>query len=435
MNQNFSQFKYVLSHDNVAFSGDVFSLYRKLKDDKPSFLIDKFPDYEHVKIIGLDADIESFTCLSEVELNGDTYLNELPHYCDIKLTTLPFDQKKNQIEVFVPKIILVLEKESLKIVHRSNDLNIELSENIINEIKDKLKALEAYKTPKYDGFIDFTSNITKEEYQTMFDSAIKHLIDGDVFQVVLSQCFEAKSTLTGLDVFKRACELNPSPYQIYIENRDKSIICTSPERLVSVKDRIVEVVPIAGTRARKYDGKDEKRAASMIKDPKERAEHLMLVDLGRNDVGRVSKTDTVTVDNFCQVKYYQQVMHLVSTVRGKLSDSKSPIDALASVFPAGTVSGAPKDMAMSIIDVEEKDNRKLYGGGICISTAKELDACIAIRTILKEDNKYTIQVGSGIVIKANCHDEYLETINKGRALIQTLSSFYTKGARYDFDYR
>ena len=243
---------------------------------------------------------------------------------------------------------------------------------------------------------------------------------GDVFQVVLSQRFERKIEKTPLEIYNNLRKLNPSPFMFYFNFKDFKVLGSSPEILVRLRNNYITIRPIAGTRPRGNNKKqDQKYANELLKDKKELAEHLMLLDLGRNDVGRVSKINSVKVTEKFKIEKYSHVMHIVSNVTGKFNKKLSVFETLLSGFPAGTVSGAPKIRAMEIIDELEKNKRKLYAGGIGYFTPNnEFDTCIALRTALIKKNKFYVQAGAGIVADSNPIKEYNETINKAKALMR-----------------
>ena len=264
------------------------------------------------------------------------------------------------------------------------------------------------------------SNTTKKTFIKNIAIAKKHIEIGDVFQVVLSQRFEAKLQKKPIEIYKKIRKTNPSPFLYFINYEDFQIIGSSPEILVRVKDSKITIRPIAGTRPRGKNKKlDDKFQKDLLSDPKELSEHLMLLDLGRNDVGKFSEIGTVKVDSQFKTEKYSHVMHIVSNVTGKLKKNSSLIDVLMSGFPAGTVSGAPKIRAMEIIDKLEKNKRKLYAGGIgYFSPKNNMDTCIALRTALIKNNKIYIQAGAGIVADSDPEMEYQETVNKAQALIE-----------------
>jgi anthranilate synthase component 1 len=250
-----------------------------------------------------------------------------------------------------------------------------------------------------------------------------HIIGGDISQVVVSQRFMVENTLEPFDVYRILRSTNPSPYLYYFDHKDYCIAGASPEMLVSVVDGKVCNRPIAGTYPRgKTAEQDEKFARLLSEDIKERSEHAMLVDLGRNDVGRVCRAGTVKVTDFMRVEKYSRLMHLVSDVEGELDEGKTAVDALMSVLPAGTLSGAPKVKAMEIIDELENVKRGVYGGTIgYMSLDGDIDSCIAIRTVLFKDGKAYVQAGAGIVYDSVPKSEYEETKRKASAVINALS--------------
>jgi anthranilate synthase component 1 len=264
------------------------------------------------------------------------------------------------------------------------------------------------------------SNTTPAEYKAMVLKAKDYIAAGDVFQVVLAQRFEAPFPLPPFSLYRALRRINPSPYLYFLDFGDFAVAGSSPEILVKVKGGTVTIRPIAGTRPRGATPHEDKALEeSLLADPKERAEHLMLLDLGRNDVGRVAEIGSVTVTDQFFVERYSHVMHIVSNVEGRLDERYDAIDALAGGFPAGTVSGAPKVRAMEIIDELEKEKRGLYAGAVgYFSAAGEMDTCIVLRTALVKDGKMYVQAGAGIVADSNPDSEQLECINKAQALFR-----------------
>ncbi|MEA2903527.1 MAG: anthranilate synthase component [Alphaproteobacteria bacterium] len=265
-----------------------------------------------------------------------------------------------------------------------------------------------------------SSNTSPAEYQRMVLAAKEYIAAGDVFQVVLAQRFEAPFDLPAFSLYRALRRVNPSPYLYFLEFGDFAIAGSSPEILVKLAGGTVTIRPIAGTRPRgATPHEDTAREAELLADPKERAEHLMLLDLGRNDVGRVAKIDTVKVTDQFFIERYSQVMHIVSNVEGALADPHDAIDALAAGFPAGTVSGAPKVRAMEIIDELEKEKRGLYAGAVgYFSAAGEMDTAIVLRTALVKDGKMYVQAGAGIVADSDPKSEQQECIDKAKALFR-----------------
>jgi len=269
----------------------------------------------------------------------------------------------------------------------------------------------------------FESNKTEDEFKSMVETAKKHIYDGDIIQVVLSQRFSADIAASPLSVYRALRTLNPSPYMFLLRCGDFDIVGASPEVHAKSVDGVITVRPIAGTRKRgKNSAEDAALADELLADPKERAEHVMLVDLARNDVGRVAKTGTVEVGELMIIEKYSHVMHIVSNVVGKLSDKFGADAVMRSTFPAGTLSGAPKVRAMKIISELEKEERGPYGGAVAyFSFDGNLDSCITIRTALLKDGKAYVQAGAGIVADSVPETEYQETINKAKAMMKALS--------------
>jgi len=266
------------------------------------------------------------------------------------------------------------------------------------------------------------SNISKKQFLKNVKKAKKYIKIGDIFQVVLSQRFETKLTKSPLNIYKKLRITNPSPFMFYFNFNDFQIIGASPEILVRLRDNKVTIRPIAGTRPRgKNKIEDNYYKNDLLSDQKEISEHLMLLDLGRNDVGKVSKINTVKVNEQFKVEKYSHVMHIVSNVTGEFDKKRSKYDTLMSGFPAGTVSGAPKIRAMEIIDELEKNKRKIYAGGIGYFSANgDFDTCIALRTALVKNGRYYVQAGAGIVADSIPEKEFQETVNKSKALIKAL---------------
>ena len=262
------------------------------------------------------------------------------------------------------------------------------------------------------------SNTTRDEYFAMVARAQDYIAAGDIFQVVLSQRFEAEFTLPPTALYRALRRTNPSPYMYFLDFGDFAVAGSSPEILVRVREGEVTIRPIAGTRKRgSTPTRDQELAAELLADPKERSEHLMLLDLGRNDVGRVAKTGTVRVTDKFFLEYYSHVMHIVSNVVGVLDPQYDFVDALAAGFPAGTVSGAPKVRAMEIIDELEKSRRGIYGGCVGYFGADgTMDTCIVLRTAVHKDGRLYVQSGAGIVADSQPALEQMECENKARAL-------------------
>lgn len=294
-------------------------------------------------------------------------------------------------------------------------------ENCIARLKAPLAEQAAKDTVLPAQDINFTSNMTKDAFDGMVAKAIDYIRAGDIFQVVLSQRFSAAFTLPPFEFYRSLRRINPSPFLFYLQFPGFSLAGSSPEILVRVRDGEVTIRPIAGTAKRGATPEEDRdRAASLLADPKEYSEHLMLLDLGRNDVGRVAATGSVEVTDKFIIEHYSHVMHIVSNVRGRLRDDLEGIDALLAGFPAGTVSGAPKIRAMEIIDELEPDKRKFYAGCIgYLAGNGNIDTCIALRTALLKDGMIHIQAGAGITASSNADYEYQETVNKAQAVVKS----------------
>ncbi|MCS1350586.1 anthranilate synthase component I [Mechercharimyces sp. CAU 1602] len=267
------------------------------------------------------------------------------------------------------------------------------------------------------------SNTTKEQYMSVVERAQEHIRRGDIFQIVPSQRWTWEEAPSALAVYRVLRTLNPSPYMYHLSLGEEEIVGTSPEMLVRVQEGKVETRPIAGTRPRgASEAEDEALAQELLADEKERAEHVMLVDLGRNDLGRVARYGSVKVTEEMKIEKYSHVMHMVSHVVAELAEGKSALDAFMSCFPAGTVSGAPKVKAMQLLGEMEPGARGVYAGAICyLSFSGNLDSCIAIRTLHFKGGRATIQAGGGVVADSNPEKEYEESCNKARGMIRALN--------------
>ncbi len=282
------------------------------------------------------------------------------------------------------------------------------------------------KRDKKAGFVagDLKSNTSKEEFTEMVNRAKEYICSGDIFQVVLSQRFNVDIECDDINLYRALRVVNPSPYMFFLDFVEYSLIGSSPEILVRLENNLVEVRPIAGTRKRgETIEEDLALEEELLADEKELAEHVMLVDLGRNDVGRVAETGTVKVPELKVVERYSHVMHIVSSVTGKLKDGLDAFDVFKATFPAGTVSGAPKIRAMEIIEELEKEKREFYAGGVgYFGYNGNMDFCITIRTMLKKGGRVFIQAGAGIVADSSPESEYIETINKAKALMTSITN-------------
>ncbi len=396
----------------------------KLKD-KPEKLIEKIiEDFKFEtpknlpKICSLISGYFSYDSIRYIEKIPNNCKNDLS-LPDVRLlrprTLIIHDNVKKEIflisNIFKDEKIINYKKKYEKIKSELFKLLIQSSiKNINKKTITKLKNVKV------------KSNTSKNKFLKMVNKAKKYIKLGDIFQVVLSQRFEAKLTKKPLDIYKKLRVTNPSPFMFFFNFNDFQIIGASPEILVRLRDNKITVRPIAGTRPR---GKTKKEdlfyEKDLLKDKKELSEHLMLLDLGRNDAGKVSKINSVKVTESFIIERYSHVMHIVSNVVGKYNKKFSRFRSLLAGFPAGTVSGAPKIRAMEIIDELETSKRKVYAGGIGYFAANgEFDTCIALRTAVVKNKKFYVQAGAGIVADSKPKNEYEETVNKAKALINAL---------------
>ncbi|WP_242221291.1 anthranilate synthase component I [Bacillus cereus group sp. BfR-BA-01380] len=287
-------------------------------------------------------------------------------------------------------------------------------QKLLQESEEQVKELSAS--------LSFTSSITEERFYKMVEQAKEYIRAGDIFQVVLSQRLQSDFTGNPFALYRRLRTANPSPYMFYIDFQDYVVLGSSPESLLSVRDEKVMTNPIAGTRPRgNTKEEDEKIAKELLANEKERAEHMMLVDLGRNDIGRVSEIGSVHLDKYMKIEKYSHVMHIASEVYGTLRKKMNCLDALAHCLPAGTVSGAPKIRAMEIINGLETEKRNVYAGAVgYISFSGNMDMALAIRTMVVKDGKAYVQAGAGVVYDSNPAAEYEETLNKAKALLEVM---------------
>jgi len=345
--------------------------------------------------------------------------------------------KINPDDLKLQDVVMVLADKLVIFDHREHTLKIiycihtdssksspsKLYDNAVKEIEvrsQKLeKALGSKSTSLHKSIFDFNakSNFSKSRFEEAVRKAKKYIRSGDIIQAVLSQRFRLKLRTDSFNIYRALRQINPSAYMYYLKFDKLSIVGSSPELLVRCEDRLVQTRPIAGTRQRgKNEKEDEALSKNLINDKKERAEHIMLVDLGRNDLGRVCERGSVKLSEFMKIEKFSHVMHIVSNVVGKLSKNKNIYDLLRATFPAGTVTGAPKIRAMEIIDELENVKRGPYAGCIgYFSFSGNLDTCITIRTIVVKGNVAYMQAGAGIVADSKPSKEYLETVNKAKA--------------------
>ena len=353
------------------------------------------------------------------------YAEKIPNSCNNDLN-LP------DVRLLRPKTLIIHDNFKKKIFYIINVVKDEKINNYTkkySEIKNELEeliiqtSLNLVKSKESkNNKIKVKSNTSKNKFLAMVKKAKNYIKIGDIFQVVLSQRFEAKLSKRPLEIYKKLRIINPSPFMFFFNFPDFQIIGASPEILVRLRDNKITIRPIAGTRPRGKNTKQDKYFANdLLKDKKELSEHLMLLDLGRNDAGKVSKINTLKVTERFVIEKYSHVMHIVSNVQGFYNKKFSKFKSLLAGFPAGTVSGAPKIRAMEIIDELESCRRKVYAGGIGYFSANgEFDTCIALRTAVVKNNKFYVQAGAGIVADSKPLKEYEETVNKAKALLNAL---------------
>jgi anthranilate synthase component 1 len=295
------------------------------------------------------------------------------------------------------------------------------------ELTGPLPRPERHRAPPHLG--EVTSNVARADFEAAVERCREYIFAGDAFQVVPSQRFSAEVGLDPFAIYRGLRAVNPSPYMFFLEFGEAALVGSSPEMLVKVEGRSVRTRPIAGTRPRGSTDEDDRRLGEeLLADPKERAEHVMLVDLGRNDLGRVCRIGSVHVEDLMSVERYSHVMHIESTVAGELAEGMRACDALRATFPAGTLSGAPKVRAMEIIDEMESTKRGPYGGAVgYLGFDGDLDACITIRTIVCRDGRVHVQAGAGIVADSVPASEYEETQNKAAALFRAIEVAAAQG--------
>ena len=351
------------------------------------------------------------------------YVEKIPNNCkdDLNIPDVRLSRPKNLIIYDnLKKKIYYIENvyADTKIINYKNEYNSICKKFDLYEDFENIRLPDQFTYKANKNLIK--SNTTKEKFMSLVKKAKTYIEKGDIFQVVLSQRFERVLNKKPIEIYNYLRKSNPSPFMFFFNYDDFNILGSSPEILVRLRKGEITIRPIAGTRPRGKNTKEDKKyELDLLKDKKELAEHLMLLDLGRNDVGKVSKINSVKVTEKFKVERYSHVMHIVSNVIGKFNNKFTLFETLLAGFPAGTVSGAPKIRAMEIIDELEKNKRKLYAGGIGYFTPNgEFDTCIALRTALIKNNKFYVQAGAGIVADSKPDKEYAETVNKAKGLMK-----------------
>jgi anthranilate synthase component I len=332
-------------------------------------------------------------------------------------TLVAFDNLKHTIKV-IDNVQLTPETD----LRRAYDTSVMRITKLISSLQKKPRGIEPRDLTQSQAKRKFRSNLTADGFERSVARAKEYINAGDVIQVVVCQRLETETQTDPFEIYRALRFINPSPYMFYLELEDLRVIGSSPETMVRLTGDTIELRPIAGTRRRGATPEEEQALeADLLADPKERAEHIMLVDLGRNDVGRVAEVGTVVVNELMAIERYSHVIHIVSNVRGQLAREHTPFDLFVSAFPAGTVSGAPKIRAMQIISELEPQKRGLYAGAIgYFGYNGNLDTCIVIRTIVMKGKKVFVTAGAGIVADSDPKAEYQETLNKARAMLKAI---------------
>lgn len=392
---------------NMQFKSNPVSAVRQLVLDKKTAVFPHLPTFTGgaVGYFGYD----TFFYTEEIERKSQTTL-DVPDCLMMKFDNIiAFDHQRQ-------KLVVIINIDTTKDIEKA----YENAENLASEVKDFITAEYIPLPTKSAEKPVFKSNKSYEEFANMVEKCKDYIKNGDIFQTVLSQRFEADYNSDLMNFYRALRTINPSPYMFFIKCNEIEVAGASPETLVKVQDGEIYTFPIAGTRKRGENPiLDKEIEHELLADPKEIAEHNMLVDLARNDVGKVAKIGSVKVENYMDIQRFSHVMHITSEVRGQKLDNLDSLDVLSSILPAGTLSGAPKIRAAEIIDELEGENRGIYGGGLgYIAYSGNLDFAITIRTAVKFKNKIYVQAGGGIVLDSNAKSEFEESINKASASIK-----------------
>lgn len=408
--------------------GKVSEETRIIKDSPLSLVRELMADYKFVSVPQLPVfcggmvGFLSYDCVRFFEhlpAKSKDVLNMADMVFVMAKELVIFDHLHHKIKIIA--CAQVSPKDSLSVKTRKYNEACKQINVLIKDMEGPLPQLpkKAVQKPKT---MAVKSNLTPKEFEEIVLKVKKEIKEGEIIQAVVSQRFEIDIYTDSFNIYRSLRAVNPSPYMFYLKFDDLHLVGSSPELLVRCEHGLVETRPIAGTRPRgQNEAQDEALSRELLADPKERAEHVMLVDLGRNDLGRVCAQGTVKVSEFMAIEKYSHVMHIVSNVQGRLKPSMDALDVLEAAFPAGTVSGAPKIRAMEIIEELEPSRRGPYAGCVgYLSFSKNLDTCITIRTIIVQGKKAYIQAGAGIVADSDPHKEYQETLNKARAQIKAI---------------
>ena len=407
--------------EKISFSGSPLSVVRELMKDYRSVEVAGLP-----RFYGGMVGYLSYDCVRFFERLPDKTTDDLglPDIClALAKNLVVFDHRHHTIKVI--SCVHIAQGEGREAKIKKYNAARKMIDALIADLRKPLSLPASKKSAKK---ISVSSNCTKAQYEQMVLKAKAHIKAGDIFQMVPSQRFKVDISVDAFEIYRCLRVLNPSPYMFYLNFDGLQLVGASPELLVSCENGLVETRPIAGTRPRgANEEQDQALMKDLLADPKEKAEHIMLVDLGRNDLGRVCVKGTVLLSEFMKVEKYSHVMHIVSNVQGKLSRDKDALDVLEAVFPAGTVSGAPKIRAMEIIEDLEVQKRGPYAGAVgYFSFSKNLDTCITIRTIVVHKGKAYVQAGGGVVADSDPATEYMESMNKAKAQIRAIELAHLK---------
>jgi anthranilate synthase component 1 len=407
--------------EKISFTGSPLTVVRELMKDYKAVNVPSLPQFYGGMVGYL-----SYDCVRFFENLPDKTVDDLnlPDIClALARHLVVFDHRHHTIKIVSCVHLSKGDSKEAKIK------KYKAAHQMIDAlIADLQKPLRIPVTKKNTKKISVTSNCTKAQFEKMVIKGKEHIKAGDIFQIVLSQRFKADISVDAFEIYRCLRVLNPSPYMFYLNFDGLQLVGASPELLVRCENGLVETRPIAGSRPRgQNEAEDAALVKSLLSDPKEKAEHIMLVDLGRNDLGRVSQKGTVHLSEFMSVEKYSHIMHIVSNVQGQLRKDMDALDVLEAAFPAGTLTGAPKIRAMEIIEALETKKRGPYGGAVGIlSFSKNLDTCITIRTIVVHKSQAYIQAGAGIVADSDPTTEYIETMNKARAQIKAIEMAHLK---------
>lgn len=401
--------------ETLSFQGSPLSIVRELMKDYQAVDLPQLPRFYGGMVGYLSYDCVRFFERLPAKTKDDLGLDDMVLMLANDL--IVFDHRHRTIKVV--SCVHCAPKDSDAVKIKKYNAALKTIDALIKDLNKQPAVKPAKKTFKK---LVIKSNCTQAEYERMVEKAKEHITAGDIIQVVLSQRLSTAIQVAPLEIYRSLRALNPSPYMFYLDCDGVQLVGASPELLVRCEQGLVETRPIAGTRPRgETEHQDEALKKDLLEDPKEKAEHIMLVDLGRNDLGRVCEQGTVKLSEFMAIEKYSHVMHIVSNVQGQLNRDKDALDVLEASFPAGTVSGAPKIRAMEIIEGLEGLRRGPYAGSVgYFSFSKNLDMCITIRTIVVRNKTAYVQAGAGIVADSNPAAEYRETLNKAKAQIKAI---------------